>query len=175
MEGAPSLRYTRARLRRGRGGYAGALRASVVSVHRRITRVYTHAQDLTVTRGARMARLDAWLWSVRLFKTRSAATAACRGGHIRVNDAPAKAAQLVATGDTVRVRRSGEETIVEVLNPTLSKRVGAPVAQQAYLDHTPTQPPPIAAMVSKVAVRDRGAGRPTKKQRRDMDAFLGRG
>ena len=45
-----------------------------------------------------MARLDAWLWSVRLFKTRSAATAACRGGHVRVNDAPAKAAQPVATG-----------------------------------------------------------------------------
>ena len=59
-----------------------------------------------------MARLDAWLWSVRLFKTRSAATAACRGGHVRVNDAPAKAAQPVATGDTVRVRRSGDEPLV---------------------------------------------------------------
>jgi ribosome-associated heat shock protein Hsp15 len=80
----------------------------------------------------------------------------------------------VATGDTVRVRRSGEETIVEVLNPTLVKRVGAPVAQQAYLDHTPAQPPPIEAMTGKVAVRDRGAGRPTKKQRRELDAFRGR-
>ena len=121
-----------------------------------------------------MARLDAWLWSVQLFKTRSAATAACRGGHVRVNDAPAKAAQLVASGDKVRVRREGEERILEVVDPTLAKRVGAPVAQQAYLDHTPLKPPPITAMSGKVAVRDRGAGRPTKKQRRDLDALRGR-
>ena len=83
-------------------------------------------------------------------------------------------AQLVVTGDRIRVRREGEERIIEGLDPTLAKRVGAPVAQQAYLDHTPAKPPPIDAMTGKVAVRDRGAGRPTKKQRRDLDAFRGR-
>lgn len=120
-----------------------------------------------------MARLDAWLWAVRLYKTRSEATAGVRGGHVRVNDKPAKAAQLVVTGDTIRVRRADDERIVEVLDPTLVKRVGAAVAQQAYLDHTPAKPPPIPEMVGRVAVRDRGAGRPTKRERRVMDAFRG--
>ncbi|MFP5417047.1 MAG: RNA-binding S4 domain-containing protein, partial [Actinomycetes bacterium] len=97
-----------------------------------------------------------------------------RGGHVRVNDKPAKPAQPVATGDTIRVRRDGDERIVEVVDPSLSKRVGAALAQQAYLDHTPTKPPPIPEMVGRVAVRDRGAGRPTKKERRQMDSFRGR-
>ena len=121
-----------------------------------------------------MARLDAWLWSVRVYKTRSLATAACRGGHVRVNDAPGKAPQLVVTGDIVRVRRDGEERILEVVDATLVKRVGAGVAQQAYLDRTPLKPPPIVEMTGRVGVRDRGAGRPTKKERRDLEAFRSR-
>lgn len=116
-----------------------------------------------------MGRLDAWLWSVRLFKTRSESAAACRGGRVRVNDAPAKAAQLVVAGDTIRIRREGAERMIEVLDPSLVKRVGAPVAQRAYLDHTPAQPPPITAMQGRAGVRDRGAGRPTKKDRRALD------
>ncbi|WP_040161284.1 RNA-binding S4 domain-containing protein [Nigerium massiliense] len=121
-----------------------------------------------------MARLDSWLWSVRLYKTRSAATAGVRGGHVRVNGIPAKPAQDVHTGDEIRVRRDQDERIVEVIDPTLVKRVGASIAQQAYLDHTPEKPAPIPEMVGKVAVRDRGAGRPTKKERRAMEAFRGR-
>lgn len=121
-----------------------------------------------------MARLDAWLWSVRLYRTRSDATAGVRGGHVRVNDKPAKPAQPVITGDRIRVRREQEERIVEVVDPTLAKRVGAALAQMAYLDHTPAKPPPIPGMEGRVAVRDRGAGRPTKKERREMDAFRGR-
>ena len=120
-----------------------------------------------------MARLDAWLWSVRLFRTRSEATAGVRGGRVKVNDKPAKPAQLVASGDVVRVRREGDERIVSVIDPTLVKRVGAAVAQQAYIDLTPAKPPPIPAMAGRVAVRDRGAGRPTKKQRRDLDELRG--
>ena len=120
-----------------------------------------------------MARLDAWLWAVRLYRTRSESTAGVRGGHVRVNDKPAKAAQPVATGDTIRVRRADSERVIEVLDPTLVKRVGAVIAQQAYLDHTPATPPPIPEMTGKVAVRDRGAGRPTKRERRVMDAFRG--
>lgn len=120
-----------------------------------------------------MGRLDAWLWSVRLFKTRSESTTACRGGRVRVNDAPAKPAQLVVAGDTIRIRREGAERIVEVVDPTLVKRVGAPIAQRAYLDHTPAQPPPITAMQGRAGVRDRGAGRPTKKDRRALDRLRG--
>lgn len=121
-----------------------------------------------------MGRLDAWLWSVRLYRTRSEATAGVRGGHVRVNDKPPKPAQPVAVGDTIRVRRADEERIVEVVDPTLVKRVGAAIAQQAYLDLTPAKPPPIPEMTGRVAVRDRGAGRPTKKERREMESFRGR-
>lgn len=121
-----------------------------------------------------MGRLDAWLWSVRLYKTRSEATAGVRGGHVRVDDQPAKPAQMVVTGQTIRVRRDQEERIVEVVDPTLVKRVGAPVAQRAYIDRTPEKPPPIPEMVGRVAVRDRGAGRPTKAERRALDQLRGR-
>lgn len=120
-----------------------------------------------------MARLDAWLWSVRLYKTRSMATAAVRGGHVRVDDKLAKASQEVVTGQVIRVRRpEQDEKIVEVVDPTLAKRVGAPVAQAAYLDRTPEKPAPIPEMVGRVGVRDRGTGRPTKRERRQLDRFL---
>lgn len=122
-----------------------------------------------------MGRLDAWLWSVRVYKTRSRATAAIKGGHVRVDNLPAKPAQLVVAGQTIRVRGDDHtERVLVVLDPTLVKRVGAPVAQRAYQDTTPAQPPPIAAMSGRVAVRDRGTGRPTKKERRALDAFRGR-
>jgi ribosome-associated heat shock protein Hsp15 len=121
-----------------------------------------------------MARLDAWLWSVRLYKSRSAATAGVRGGHVKVNDDSAKPAQLVVAGDTIRVRTGDDERIVQVVNAALVKRVGASLAVLAYLDRTPEKPPPIPAMAGKVAVRDRGAGRPTKKQRRLTDELRGR-
>jgi ribosome-associated heat shock protein Hsp15 len=122
-----------------------------------------------------MARLDAWLWAVRLYKTRSLATAAVRGGHVRVDDKLAKASQEVVPGQVIRVRRAEhDDRLVEVVNPTLAKRVSAPLAQAAYLDRTPEKPPPIPEMVGRVAVRDRGAGRPTKRERRDIERLRGR-
>ncbi len=120
-----------------------------------------------------MARLDSWLWSVRLYKTRSAATAGVRGGHVKVNDEAAKPAAEIKAGDIVRVRRAEDERIVEVVDPSLTKRVGAAVAATAYVDRTPEKPPPIPAMAGRVAVRDRGTGRPTKKQRRALEALRG--
>ncbi|AQP45917.1 RNA-binding S4 domain-containing protein [Tessaracoccus flavus] len=122
-----------------------------------------------------MARLDAWLWAVRLYKTRSLATAAVRGGHVRVDDKLAKASQEVVPGQVIRVRRAEhEDRLVEVLDPTLAKRVSAPLAQAAYLDRTPEKRPPIPEMVGRVAVRDRGTGRPTKRERRDIERLRGR-
>lgn len=122
-----------------------------------------------------MGRLDAWLWSVRAYRTRSAATQAIRGGHVRVDGAAAKPAALVVEGQVIRIRAADNtERVLEVLDSTLVKRVGAAVAVRAYLDKTPQQPPPIVQMSGKVAVRDRGAGRPTKKDRREIDEFRGR-
>lgn len=115
-------------------------------------------------------RLDAWLWSVRLFKTRSLATSACRGGHVRVNGNPAKPAQNLKVGDRVTLRQPGWERHFEVVQ-LISKRVGAPEAQKSYVDHSPPRPEYLAHAVAR---RDRGAGRPTKKERRAIDALRGR-
>ncbi len=117
------------------------------------------------------ARVDAWLWAVRVFKTRSAATAAVRAGHVKVNGDRAKAAQPVKPGDEVRVRISGFDRILEV-RETLVKRVGAPAAAMAYLDTSPPLPTPDE--VALLPRRDRGAGRPTKRERREIDKLLGR-
>jgi len=114
-------------------------------------------------------RIDRWLWAVRLLKTRSAAADACRGGHVRVNDRPAKAATTVSPGDTVRARVHETTRIVEVVR-IIEKRVGAPDAAMCYIDRTPL-PPPESAM--PVPHRDRGAGRPTKRERRVLDDFRG--
>jgi len=114
---------------------------------------------------ASRARVDAWLWAVRVYKTRSEATAACRAGHVRLNGQPVKAAATVVPGDRLRVRKAGEERDLEVVQ-LLTKRVGAPVARTAYVDHTPVRERQVIPLVP---VRDRGAGRPTKKDRRELD------
>ncbi|SEL66225.1 RNA-binding S4 domain-containing protein [Streptacidiphilus jiangxiensis] len=115
-------------------------------------------------------RVDAWIWSVRLAKTRSAAGAACRAGHVRVNGERAKPAQPVRVGDEVRLRQEGRERIV-IVQRTIAKRVGAPVAAECLIDKSP--PPPPRELAPAVPVRDRGAGRPTKRERRDIDRLRG--
>ncbi|MEU8486143.1 RNA-binding S4 domain-containing protein [Streptomyces sp. NPDC048641] len=112
-------------------------------------------------------RIDSWIWSVRLAKTRSAGATACRGGHVKVNGERVKAAYNVRVGDEVRVRQAGGHERVVIVKRLIRKRVGAPVAVECYVDNSP--PPPPRAAVAPVAIRDRGAGRPTKRDRRDMD------
>ena len=117
-------------------------------------------------------RVDAWLWAVRLFKTRSAATDACRGGHVKVNGSTAKAATPVTVGDRVEAtvgRRLRELEVVELLQ----KRVGAPVAAAAYVDHSPPPPPKDEELAP--LFRERGAGRPTKRDRRQLDRLRPKG
>jgi len=114
------------------------------------------------------ARIDAWLWAVRIYKTRTLATEACRAGHVRVNGDRAKAAQPVRPGDEVRVRIAGFDRILVVRRP-ISKRVGAAIVATAVEERTPPRDP-----VPVVAQRDRGAGRPTKRERREIDRFRGR-
>ncbi|KQR89401.1 RNA-binding S4 domain-containing protein [Microbacterium sp. Leaf179] len=117
------------------------------------------------------ARVDAWLWAVRVYKTRSAATTACRAGHVRVNGDRAKAAQPVRPGDELRVRVQGFDRIL-VVKKTIAKRVGAALVAESVDDRTP--PPPPRGSVPFVPVRDRGAGRPTKRDRRDIEKLRGR-
>ncbi|MFE5208289.1 RNA-binding S4 domain-containing protein [Streptomyces sp. NPDC056600] len=115
-------------------------------------------------------RVDVWIWSVRLVKTRSLAAAACRGGHVRVNGERVKPAHALKTGDEVRIRQEGRERVA-VVKELIRKRVGAPVAADCYVDNSP--PPPPREAVAPAGIRDRGAGRPTKRDRREMDRLRG--
>lgn len=117
------------------------------------------------------ARVDSWLWAVRIYKTRSMATTACRAGHVRVGGERVKASQSVKVGDEIRIREGGFDRIVEVARIVV-KRVGAPVAAECLIDKTP--PPPPREEVALVPMRDRGAGRPTKRERRDLEKLRGR-
>jgi ribosome-associated heat shock protein Hsp15 len=117
------------------------------------------------------ARVDRWVWSVRLAKTRSSAAAACRAGHVKVNGKSVKPAQPVRVGDQVRVRQGERERIV-VVSHIIDKRVGAAAAAECYIDKSP--PPPPREEVAQVAVRPRGVGRPTKRERRSIERLFGR-
>lgn len=127
--------------------------------------------------GARMgavesARIDRYLWAVRLCSTRSEATATCRAGHVRLNGRDVKAATPVAVGDRIEARLHGRDRVVEVAR-VIDKRVGAPLAADCYVDHSPPPPPRDNADIT--AERERGAGRPTKRDRRRLDRFRGSG
>ncbi|HEY9557266.1 MAG TPA: RNA-binding S4 domain-containing protein [Acidimicrobiales bacterium] len=112
-------------------------------------------------------RIDKWVWAIRLYKTRAEATAACRGGHVTLNGTSAKPAAAVRVGDRIEVRVHDRERIVEVAK-VIDKRVGATLAAECYHDHSP--PVPDVDRI-RVAVRERGAGRPTKRERRQIDRF----
>ncbi|MGC4175309.1 RNA-binding S4 domain-containing protein [Demequina sp.] len=117
-------------------------------------------------------RIDAWLWAVRIYKSRTQATAACRAGHVRINGEKAKASTTVVEGSTVVVRVGGRDRVFEVVH-LLSKRVGPEPAAAAYIDRTPKELPRDVGTPA-FATRDRGAGRPTKRERRQIDRLRGR-
>ena len=111
-------------------------------------------------------RLDKWLWAARVFKSRTLAAEACDGGKVHVNGSAAKPHKLIRIGDrlTVTLERSRRELEVR----ELSERRGPFVeAQRLYVDHTP--PPPRAERESPPLRRERGSGRPTKRERRQLD------
>ncbi len=114
-------------------------------------------------------RVDRWVWAIRLYKTRGDATDACRGGHVKVNGNGAKPATPVRVGDRVEARVHDVDRDVEVVE-LIEKRVGAAVAATCFVDHTP--PPPEDDGI-RVAERERGAGRPTKRERRQLDRWRG--
>ena len=108
--------------------------------------------------------MDRWLWAVRLFKSRSAATDACRAGHVRINGTVAKPAAPVRVGDRVEAATPARPRVVEV-REILATRVGAPLAQAALVDHSP----PVDRTDNGPFARPPGAGRPTKRDRRRLD------
>lgn len=117
-------------------------------------------------------RVDSWTFAVRLYKSRTKAAAACRGGHVKVNGDSAQASHKVVPGDRVQVTGTmGRMWILEVVDP-ISKRVGEPVARKCYIDHSP--PAPSREVLASMPRRERGAGRPTKRDRRELDRLHGR-
>lgn len=116
-------------------------------------------------------RVDRWLWSIRLYKTRADATAACRGGHVKLNGRMAKPATPVRVGDRVEAHVNRRDRVVEVAK-VIEKRVGASLAAECYIDHSPPPPPTIEQ--PWIPRRDRGTGRPTKRERRQLERWRGR-
>jgi ribosome-associated heat shock protein Hsp15 len=112
------------------------------------------------------ARVDRWLWSVRVFKTRSMATDACRAGHVAVNRGVTKPSTPVRVGDVVTIRLDGRDRVLEVAR-VIQNRVGAPIAVECVVDHSP--PPPPREQAAPGLMRDAATGRPTKRDRRQMD------
>jgi ribosome-associated heat shock protein Hsp15 len=121
--------------------------------------------------GATSLRIDKWLWAARFFKTRSLAAGACAGGKVDLNDEAAKPAKPVRAGDMIRITLpQGRRRIVKVL--TLDDRRGpAPAARALYEDLTPPEPP--RARQAPPPYRPPGVGRPTKRERRQLDRLMG--
>ena len=119
-------------------------------------------------------RVDKWLWSVRIFKSRTLATDACKSGKVKMDDTTVKASQTIQRGDVLEVRKDGFLFQYKVVG-LIEKRVGAPIAQTCYEDLTPEEELNKYKdwFVGKTGVeqREKGAGRPTKRERRDIEDF----
>ena len=119
-------------------------------------------------------RIDKWLWAVRVYKTRSDAAEACRGSAIRINNVIAKPSGKVRIGDTIVARTKALTKTLYIVGLT-EKRIGAPLVPEFYEDRTPEAD--LEAAREKRAnarlVTHKGAGRPTKKDRRDIEKLLG--
>ena len=119
------------------------------------------------------ARLDKWLWAVRVFKARALATEACRAGHVAVNDLPAKPARDVRAGETVTVRQGIITRTLRVIGVPPS-RVGAKLVTEFCTDLTPAEEFEKARVhrVQQVLAGGVGGGRPTKRDRRAIERLF---
>jgi ribosome-associated heat shock protein Hsp15 len=132
-----------------------------------------HRQPSTVQK----CRIDKWLWSVRIYKSRTLATDACKGGKVKIKGESVKASHLIAVGDEITVKKEGFNFVFRAVQ-LIEKRVGAPIAVTCYEDVTPAEERnKYAAWFQNgsptAEKRERGTGRPTKKDRREMDDFKG--
>ena len=117
-------------------------------------------------------RIDKWLWAVRLYKTRSLATAACKAGHVLVNERKVKPSRDVQPGEIVKAQTGEVMRTVRVLG-LIDKRVGAALARDYAEDLTPPEEytKRRGPDFSRGIVRPKGTGRPTKKERRAIDSL----
>ena len=114
-------------------------------------------------------RIDKYLWAVRIFKTRSLATEACKKGKITINEFPVKPSREVKAGEKIQVKKNPVNYLYQVIEP-LEKRVSAKLVENYIKDITPADELLKLEMANMAYVkRDRGAGRPTKKERRILD------
>ena len=118
-------------------------------------------------------RIDKWLWATRVFKTRSQATRACLGGHVKVDDRNVKPSRPVHPGDVVRIASADITRTVRV-KELIENRVGPKLVEDYLEDLTPLDEyaRQKAFRSGSPAQRERGAGRPTKKDRRETDRFF---
>jgi ribosome-associated heat shock protein Hsp15 len=123
--------------------------------------------------GSEQVRIDKFLWSVRIFKTRSMATEACRRGRVIVNDQPAKASRPVLPNDTIVVRKLPVTYTFRVIAP-VHNRVSAKFTADFIEDLTPEAEKEKLEMKRTVShgYREKGLGRPTKKERREIDRLF---
>ena len=118
------------------------------------------------------ARVDKWLWAVRIFKTRSIATDACKKGRVAVGGTVVKPSRMIHVGDIVSVRKPPIEYSFRVIQ-LLGSRVGAKRVEEFMQNVTPREQYELLELqrVSGFVDRAKGVGRPTKKDRRDLDQF----
>jgi ribosome-associated heat shock protein Hsp15 len=118
-------------------------------------------------------RMDKWLWAVRVFKTRSLASAACHQGRVTVGGLPVKASRDAKIGDVIVVKKDDLTRTFKVLQ-LLQQRVGAPAAKEYVEDQTPASEFQKARELrfTPLFFRPKGAGRPTKKERRAINDIL---
>ena len=122
---------------------------------------------------AEIARIDKWLWAARVFKTRSVAADACKNGRIIINGVNVKPSHIIKTGETINVRKPPVTYSYKVLK-CIEQRVGARSLPEIYENVTDTKQYELLEMsrISGFVDRARGTGRPTKKERRVLDAFV---
>ena len=121
-----------------------------------------------------VARIDKWLWAARIFKTRSIAADACKNGRVTIKGVNVKPSHTVKAGETVCVRKPPVTYSFKILK-TIEQRVGAKLLPEIYENVTTPDQYELLEMnrISGFVNRARGTGRPTKKDRRQMDAFVG--
>src|SRR6056297_1783149 len=118
-------------------------------------------------------RIDKYLWSIRVYKTRAQATEACRKGRVMINEMSVKPSRTIQQGDVIQVRKMPVVYSYKVLDP-IQKRVGAKLVAQFAEDITPQEELDKLTMQDDFFYkRERGAGRPTKKERRELDRLKG--
>ena len=119
-------------------------------------------------------RIDKWLWSVRIFKSRSIATEACKNGHVKNSEKKIKPSYLVSRGEILTVRKNGFNMVYKVTD-LITKRVSATLAAECYENLTSEEElnkyKDWFVGKSKPEIRDKGMGRPTKRERREIDDF----